>query len=96
MTTSALLSGATNLEFDGEVDITCRTTGSSGTVIVHGDIEYSTGVAGTIGVDSLNNSGATTTINTTTSNLLDVTVQWDTNTSTRSVKSTVTTVEVIN
>lgn len=96
VTTSSLLSGATNLEFDGEVDITCRTTGASGSVMLHGDIEYATGVAGTIAVDPLNNAGATTTIDTTASNLLDVTLTWDSATSTRSATSTVTTVEVIN
>lgn len=96
VTTTALLASASNLEFDGEVLITCRTTGSSGTVMVHGDVEYSTGVTGTIAVDSLNHAGATTTINTTTSNALDVTVQWDTASSTRIAKSTVCTIEVVN
>lgn len=96
VTTSSLLSGASNLEFDGEVLITCRTTGSSGTVMVHGDIEYATGVAGTISVDPLNNAGATTTINTTTSNAIDVTAQWDSATSTRIGKSTISTMEVLN
>lgn len=96
VTTTALLSGATNLAFDGEVLITCRTTGGSGTVMVHGDIEYATGVAGTIAVDPLNNAGATTTIDTTASNALDVTVQWDTNTTSRIAKSTVCTIEVLN
>lgn len=96
VTTSSLLSGATNLEFDGEISITCRSTGATGTVMAHGDIEYSTGLAGTISVDPLNNAGATTTINTTTSNALDCTVAWDTATATRIVKSTVTTIEVLN
>ncbi len=96
VTTTALLSGATNLEFDGEILITCRTTGATGTVMVHGDIEYATGIAGTIAVDPLNNAGATTTIDTTTASLLDVTVQWDTNTATRIAKSTVCTLEVLN
>lgn len=96
VTTSALLSGATNLEFDGEIAITCRTTGASGSVVVHGDIEYATGVGGTIAVDSLNNAGAATTINTTTSNAINITVQWDTATSTRSVTSVVTVMEVLN
>ena len=96
VTTTGLLSGATNLEFDGEVLITCRTTGSSGTVMTHGDIQYATGVAGTIAVDPLNNAGATTTINTTTSNLLDVTVTWDTATTSRIVTSIVSTGEVLN
>lgn len=96
VTTSALLSGATNLEFDGKVDITCRTPGGVGTVITHGDVIYATGVAGTTAVDPLNNAGATTTIDTTTSNLLDVTIQWDTATTTRIVKATSCIVEVLN
>jgi len=96
VTTTGLFSGATNLEFDGEVSITVRSIGASGTVIVHGDIEYATGVAGTISVDPLNNAGATTTIDTTISNLLDVTIQWDSATSTRSVSSTSCIVEILN
>lgn len=96
VTTSGLLSGATNLEFDGEITVTCRTAGASGTVMVHGDIEYATGVAGTISVDSLNNAGATTVVDTTASNLLDVTVTWDSATSTRIAKSTVSVLEVLN
>lgn len=96
VTTSSLLSGATALEFDGEIDITCRTTGATGTVSMHGDIEYATGVAGTIAVDALNNAGATKTIDTTAASLLDVTIAWDTATATRAVTSTVCTVEVIN
>lgn len=96
VTTTSLLSGATNLEFDGEILITCRTTGGSGSVMCHGDIEYSTGLAGTIAVDPLNNAGAATTIDTTGANALDVTITWDSATATRSVKSTVTTVEILN
>jgi hypothetical protein len=96
VTTTSLLGGAASLEFDGEVLITCRTTGATGTVMTHGDIEYATGVSGTIAVNPLNNGGATTTINTTTSNLLDVTAQWDLATADRIAKSTVTTVEVLN
>lgn len=96
ITTTSLLSAASNLEFDGEVLITCRTTGATGTVVVHGDIEYSTGITGTIAVDPLNNAGAATTIDTTASSLIDVTVQWDTNTTTRIATSTTTTMEVLN
>lgn len=96
VTTTGLLSGASNLEFDGEVAITCRSTGASGTVMVHGDIEYATGVGGTISVDPLNNVGATTVIDTTASKLLDVTVTWDTNTTTRIIKSTIALLESLN
>lgn len=96
VTTTGLLAGASGLEFDGEVAITCRTTGASGSVMVHGDIEYATGLAGTISVDPLNNAGTATTIDTTAASLLDVTIIWDTATSTRIVKSTVCLVEVLN
>jgi hypothetical protein len=96
VTTTALLAGATSLEFDGEILITCRSTGGSGAVMVHGDIEYATGVGGTISVDPLNNGGATTTIDTTAASLIDVTVTWDAASVTRIVKSTITTMEVLN
>lgn len=96
VTTSSLLSGATNLEFDGEVMITCRTTGATGTIMCHGDIEYATGVAGTIAVDPLNNGGTATTIDTTTSTALDVTATWDSATSTRIAKSIVCSIEALN
>lgn len=94
--TTSLLSGASALEFDGEVDITCYTTGATGTVYSHGDIEYATGVGGTIAVNPLNNGGASTTIDTTTSNLLDCTIVWDSASTTRIVTSTITVVEVLN
>lgn len=96
VTTTSLLASASSLEFDGEVFITCRTTGASGTVMTHGDIEYATGITGTIAVDSLNNGGATTTVDTTASKAIDVTVTWDSATSTRIVKSTVCEIEVLN
>ena len=96
VTTTGLLAGASALKFEGEVLITCRTTGATGTVMTHGDIEYSTGVAGTVNIDTLNNGGAATTIDTTASSLLDVTVTWDTATTTRIATSIVTTVEVVN
>lgn len=94
--TTALLAGAVALEFEVESLITCRTTGAGGTVMVHGHTQYSTGVAGTSALDPLNNAGVATVINTTTSNALDVTVQWDAATATRIVTSTITTVEVLN
>lgn len=96
VTTTSLLSGASSLEFDGEVLITCRSTGASGSVVIHGDIEYATGLGGTIAVDPLNNGGATVTVDTTTSKVLDVTVTWDAATSSRSAKATSCTIEALN
>lgn len=95
-TTTSLLSGASGLEFEGQATITCRTTGSSGTVVAHGAIEYGTGIAGQNSIDALNNGGAATTINTTTSNAIDCTITWDSATNTRSATSFVTTAEVLN
>lgn len=96
VTTTSLLSNASSLEFNGEVTLTCRSTGASGTVMTHGYIEYATGITGTIAVDALNNGGATTTVDTTASKLLDATITWDSATSTRIAKSTVCTMEVLN
>lgn len=95
VTTTLMPASASNLWVDAEVFITCRTTGASGTVMTHGTVRYATG-SGTIAVDPLTNAGATTTVNTTTANALDVSVQWDTATSTRIWKTTVAVVEVLN
>lgn len=96
VTTNALFSGATNLLFEGEVYITCRTAGAGGTVMTHGTVLYNIGIVGQTYTEDLNNAGATTTINTSNSNTIDISVQWDAATSTRSVTSIVSTMEVIN
>jgi hypothetical protein len=96
VTTTSLLSGASSLRFSGEALITCRTIGSSGSVMVHGEIGYSTGVLGTIALDALNNNGVAVTVNTTSSNTLDVSVTWDAATTTRIAKSIVTVFEALN
>lgn len=96
ITTSGLLAGAINLRFDGEIFLTCQSTGATGTLVSHGDIQYAAGLAGQVLFDPLNNAGAAATINTTTANLLDITVQWDAATATRSATSTVAVLEVLN
>lgn len=96
VTTTGLLAGASALKFEGEAVITCRSTGASGTVMVHGDVEYAIGVAGQIAIDTLNNGGATTTVDTTASSLLDITVTWDSATSTRIVTSTASIFDSLN
>jgi hypothetical protein len=96
VTTSNLDKGVTNKFIVVDTLITCRSTGSSGTVISHGTVLYYNGsVAATIG-DDLSNGGSTATINTTTSNAMDITATWDSATSTRSLKTTIATVEVLN
>lgn len=95
-TTTTLHSGATNERFCVEVLITCRTTGASGTVMVDGEVSYQTVTAGVMGIDPLNNAGATTVVDTTTSQAIGVTVQWDSATSSRSITGTVVIVESLN
>lgn len=94
--TSSLLTGATNLSWWGEIMITCRTTGSSGTVQSAGSVRYQITTVGGIAEDELNNGAATTTINTTTSNALDVTVTHGAANASNTIKSLVTAVEILN
>lgn len=93
--TTALVTGGTNLAWFSDALITCRSTGSSGTVQVSGGVRYQ--IAGSAIVeDELNNGAATTTLNTTTSNLLDVTVTHSAANAANSVKSLVASFEVLN
>lgn len=96
VTTSSLLTAATALQFDGQAMITCRSVGTTGSVVVHGSLLYSTGAVGTNSLDALNNAGSPTTIDTTTANLLDVTIIWDSATTTRIVKTTISAMEALN
>lgn len=93
--TTALVTGGTNLAWFAEALITCRSVGSSGTVQVSGGVRYQ--IAGSAIVENeLNNGAAKTTLNTTTSNLLDVTVTHSAANASNTVKSLVGTFEIIN
>lgn len=94
VTTSALVSNASNKAYQFTCLISCQSAGSSGSVIVDGYINYAS-TSNRI-FDDLNNAGNATTIDTTVPQLLDVTVQWDTNTTTRSLTTTVAIFEQIN
>ena len=98
--TTALVVGATNLAWIAEVLIICRTTGASGTVQVGGAVQYQIAANATV-TDELNHpsgtaGGGTATINTTTSNAMDVTVQHSASNASNSVKSHTCSVEVLN
>lgn len=93
--TTSLVTGGTNLAWEAEVLITCRTTGASGTVQVGGGLTYQ--IAGAVAVyDEFNNGAATSTLNTTTSNLLDITVTHSAADAANSIKSLVSSFEVLN
>lgn len=93
--TTALVTGGTNLAWFSDALITCRTTGTTGTVQVSGGVRYQ--IAGSAIVeDELNNGAATTTLNTTTSNLFDVTITHSAANASNTVKSLVSSFEVLN
>lgn len=71
-----LVASTSNKEFNLVFTITCRTSGASGTVMGQGDIRYITTLGG-IAQDGLVNT-ATTTVDTTASNALDVKLTWGT------------------
>jgi len=93
--TTALLTGATNDYWEGEVVLTCRTTGATGTVMTSGRVGYQ--ITGNAVIwDELNNAGATTTIDTTAATALDVTVTWSAANASNTVTSLVGSLEVLN
>lgn len=86
--------GGTDKYFDATYDITCRTTGVTGTVFPQGRWQY----AANSGVNSVINGAVTsaTTINTTISQVIDLTVQWGTANASNNVVSTTCSIEILN
>lgn len=93
-TTSSLAASASNAQFRFETLIQTRTSGVSGTVVSSGTFAYQ-GASAVI-VESLDNAGATVTVDTTVSNALNVTAQWDTADTGKIIKSVVATIELVN
>lgn len=75
-TITALLGSASNSGFSFEMMITCRTVGASGTIMADGSFAFQSTAAQGVGALYLNNSTSTVTIDTTTSQLLDVQIAW--------------------
>lgn len=94
-TTAATLATITGTNlFTTSGMIACRTTGATGTVFGQGMQLYYTGVTGLAGIASPNTT--TSTIDTTTSQVLDVTVQWGTASASNTITSTNLSVFVMN
>lgn len=94
--TTSLLAGASNLYFWAECLITCRSLGASGTVQISGGTTYNISTVGGLAEDPMNNGAATTTVDTTASSLLDVTVTHSAANASNTVKSLVSSFEVLN
>lgn len=92
-----LLTSASNDAFQFSATITNRTTGSSGTVITDGNVSYDNAAGGLArSFAAINNAGATATINTTTSNLIDVTATFATQSTSNILKITDVRAEILN
>lgn len=94
-TISNILASATNSGFDFEAIVVCRTIGASGTVMANGIATYETGTLAR-GTLSLNNAGATSTIDTTANAAFDVTYQWATANASNTVTITTAAIEMLN
>lgn len=91
-----LLTSASSVPFLFEAYMTCRTTGSSGTIQPNGSFDYTLTTAGAWDFGSLNNGATTATINTTTSNLLDITATWATPSTSNIIKNVNALIEILN
>lgn len=83
----------TNRTWEAEFNVTCRTTGATGTVFAHGEIQVftSTTASGFI----VNEPTATVTIDTTASSKLDITAQWATANASNTITCNLFTAEVL-
>jgi hypothetical protein len=91
--------GLSNSPWEAILDITCRTTGASGSVVVSGHIQITNavGAAGAAIPAGLKIFGFTaTTIDTTASNVIDFKVHWDTVDTDNSITQVTATVEALN
>lgn len=70
-------SSTTNV-LQGEVVITCRTTGASGTLAIEGYMDFETALSGIpiYASEKLSSAASTVTVDTTSSQLLDITETW--------------------
>lgn len=94
-TITNLVGSQTNDPFEIGCQIVCYTNGATGTVMVNGNMNYQSGTLQR-GFVALNNTGATTTINTTTSNLIDISATWATANASNSISMTTCNVEITN
>lgn len=94
-TITNILGSASAAAFKSEIDITCRTTGSTGSVMCNGNIFY-LATASALGLASLTNGGTTSTINTTTSQVLDIVFTWASASTSSIISCTNATIEILN
>lgn len=94
ITLSPTLTGSlTNQMWEAEFELTCRTTGATGTVFPQGEVELFTSTTAS-GLIVAGPTG-TTTINTTASSKIDITADWGTSNASNTITCNNFTVEVL-
>lgn len=93
-TTTTALANATNAQFSFEMTLTSRGVGISATGVCNGYFSYASAAGTTF--DSWNNGGSTFTHDTTTSNAINLTAQWDTADAGKTITAKIFTIEIIN
>lgn len=88
-TVNALLANTSNAQWTGWFKLVIRTEGASGSIVCDGLVNYSIGTNVAYPSIALNNSGNATTINTTTSNAIDITWTWGGTNASQVITSTV-------
>ena len=91
----ALVASVTNAEWEAEADITCETTGTSGTVWAQGSLKYIPTNGGSISGINFGNT-STMTLNTTISNVINFLITWGTASSSNTITCTNVTIEQLN
>lgn len=84
----------TDQTFDLSVSIVVRAAGANGSVAVTGSVNFMTTATAAPQTVKLQSNNVVTGINTTTGNDIDVTAQWSSASTSRSIKATVATINV--
>jgi hypothetical protein len=96
-TANSLVAAATNLGFEGECIVTCRSTGATGTVMTTGAVKYDAATSNAAQLNlSMNNGTSTNTIDFTAANAFDVVVTWSNSTVGNSISGLNFSLEVLN
>jgi len=94
VTTTSVTLGVANMAFKFECEVVVNAVGAAGKVVCGGEGSY-TIVPGSKAFDDLDNAGVETTVDTTVAQMLDVTLQWDAASTTRSLRTTLATITLI-
>lgn len=94
ISTSALFLGSTNKAFSVSTRLVCRADGTTGILVGGGSMSYTTGT-NIKNFDDLDNAGVNVPIDTTVDNMVDVTFQWSSASTTRSITTKIATIMVV-